>query len=78
MNEFERAAAMGAIAEELIPIITAKVVAMGGDHGDVLSVAVGACTSVAIAFAATKATTAPAAIALVTLMAESAAKDIYG
>lgn len=78
MNEFERAAAMAVIGEELVSIITAKVVAQGGDEGDILSIAVGALSGTAVAFAATKATSASAAIALVTLMAESAAKDIYG
>jgi organic hydroperoxide reductase OsmC/OhrA len=78
MNEFERAAATGIIREELFTLITAKVVAMGGNPGDVLSIAVSACVSTAVAFAATRATTASAAIALVSLTAEGAARDIYG
>ncbi|KKC27416.1 hypothetical protein [Sphingomonas sp. SRS2] len=78
LDEFQRAAATGAISEDLISMITAKVVAVGGDDRDVHSIAVGACVAVAVAFAATRAISAKAAVALVTLTAEGAAKEIYG
>lgn len=78
LSEQNRAAAMAALGEEIIALIATRVADLGGDDGDTLSIGAAACSSIAVAFVATKAVDAPAAIALVGLLAESAARDIYG
>lgn len=77
MNDEQRAAATRAISEEMAAIITARVLELGGDLGDVLSIGVGASTRTAVGFAAVRATSADAASALVRCTAEAAAKELY-
>ncbi len=78
MDEQQRADLAESLGNDILALIAARCAANGADGGDILAIGLCATAGIAVAIAATKAVDAAAAVALVRLTAEAAAKDIYG